>query len=255
MALRSEAYTFSGLGLLGLLVLGAASPSVASAQTYTFDVRHQHWRGGARGTLRVTPDEISFAENSKKSKSDSRIWRYEEIQQLTVSATELRILTYEDSKWKLGRDREYVLDRLPKELAEQTYHLLTGKLDRRFIAGIPDQNVTADWKARAKLNQGLSGTVGTLLISREGVVFNAGERGGSRSWRLMDIDNISRTGPLDFTLTTTEKSGWFRGGMSQFHFQLQETLPEGRFYALWRRLNQSKGLTFLDLAAGEGTLP
>lgn len=198
------------------------------------------------GTLRVGPDEISFAETSKKSKADSRIWRYEEIQQLTVSPAELRILTYEDSRWKLGRDREYVFDRVPKELAEQTYLLLNGKLDQRFIAAIPDPQATAGWKARAKLDQGLSGTLGTLLISRDEVVFDAGERGGSRSWRLMDIENISRTGPLDLTLTTAEKSGWFRGGVRQFHFQLQAPLPEDRFYTLWRRLNQNKGLTFLD---------
>lgn len=203
------------------------------------------------GALRVGPDEISFAESSKKGKTDSRIWRYEEIQQLTVSPAELRILTYEDSKWKLGRDREYVLDRLPKELAEQTYHLLNGKLDQRFVAAIPNPEATTGWKARAKLDQGLSGTLGTLLISRDEVVFDAGERGGSRSWRLIDIENISRMGPLDFTLTTSEKSGWFRGGVRQFHFQLQEPLPEDRFYTLWRRLNQSKGLTFLDPDASQ----
>lgn len=245
MAFRNEAKSIASIGLFGLLLFGVSLPA-ASGQTYTFEVRHQHWRGGAMGTLRVTPDEISFAENSKKSKSDSRVWRYQEIQQLTVGPTELRILTYEDSKWKLGRDREYVFDRLPKELPEQTYHLLNGKLDQRFIAAIPDPDVPPEWKTKAKLDQGLSGTLGTLAISREEVFFDAGEHGGSRSWRLMDIDNISRTGPLDFTLTTNEKSGWFRGGMRQFHFQLQETLPESRFYTLWRRLNRSKGLTFLD---------
>ena len=245
MAFRNEAKSVAGLGFLGLLLFGV-SPPVALAQTYTYEVRHQHWRKGAAGKLRISPEGISFEEHSKKTKTDSREWRYEEIQQLTVSPTELRILTYEDSKWKLGRDREYVFDRLPKELAEQTYHLLNGKLDQRFIAGIPNPDASPDWKARAKLDGGLSGTLGTLVISREEVVFDAGERGGSRSWRLMDIDNISRTGPLDFTLTTAEKSGWFRGGMRQFHFQLQETLPDSRFYALWRRLSQSKGLAFLD---------
>ena len=250
MAFRNEAKSIASIGLFSLLLFGVFPPAT-SAQTSTFDVRHRHWHGGATGTLRVTPDEISFAENSKKSKTDSRIWRYEEIQQLSVGPTELRILTYEDSKWKLGRDREYVFDRLPKELAEQTYHLLNGKLDQRFIAAIPDPGTSLEWKTKAKLDQGFSGTLGTLLISREGVVFDAGEHGGSRSWRLMDIDNISRTGPLDFTLTSSEKSGWFRGGMTQFHFQLQETLPESRFNALWRRLNQSKGLTFLDPDASQ----
>jgi hypothetical protein len=246
MALRSEAKSFTGLGLIGLLVLTGASPQGAAAQGYTYEVRHQHWRKGALGKLEVSADGISFEEHGKKGKAHSRQWQYEEIQQLTLSSSEIHILTYEDSKWRLGRDREYVFDRLPKELPEQTYNLLNGKLDQRFIAAIPDPDASPEWKAKAKLLGGISGTLGTLVISRKEVVFNAGERGGSRSWRLLDIDNISRTGPLDFTLTTNEKSGWFRGGMRQFHFQLQETLPDSRFYALWRRLNQSKGLTFLD---------
>ncbi len=59
----------------------------------------------------------------------------------------------------------------------------------------------------------------------------------------MDIENISRTGPLDFTVTAAEKAGWFRGGIRQFHFQSQQRLPED---ALWREINRSQGLVFLD---------
>ena len=33
-----------------------------------------------------------------------------------------------------GRDREYIFDRVPKDLAVETYPLWTSKLDQRFIA-------------------------------------------------------------------------------------------------------------------------
>ena len=251
MAFRNEAKSVAGLGLLGLLLFGV-SPPIASAQIYTFEVRHQHWRKGVMGTLRISPEEISFEEHGKKGKTDSRSWHYEEIQQLTVSPSELRILTYEDSKWKLGRDREYVFDRLPKELAVETYPQWTGKLDQRFIAAVPAPESAPEWKVGAKLDHGLSGTLGTLTIGREQIVFDAGERGGSRSWRLIDIENVSSSGPLDLTVTTTEKSGLFRGSGRQFHFQLQQPFKEAQYSALWRRVNRSKGLTFLDSAAAEG---
>ncbi len=251
MAFRSEAKSIAGLGFLGILLFGV-SPPVALAQTYTYEVRHQHWRKGATGTLRISPEEISFEERGKKGKTDSRSWRYEEIQQLTVSSSELRILTYEDSKWKLGRDREYVFDRLPKDLAVETYPLWTGKLDQRFIAAVPVPELAPEWKVGAKLDHGLSGTLGTLTIGREQIVFDAGERGSSRSWRLIDIENVSSSGSLDLTVTTTEKSGLFRGGSRQFHFQLQQPLKEDQYSVLWRRVNGSKGLTFLDSAAAEG---
>jgi hypothetical protein len=250
MALRSKTKSFAGLGLAGLLTF-CASLAAAPAQVYTYEVRHQHWRKGAMGTLRISPDGISFDEHGTKNKGDSRSWRYEEIQQLTVSPFELRVLTYEDSKWKLGRDRGYVFDRVPKDLAIETYPLWTAKLDQRFIAAVPAPESAPEWKARAKLNHGLSGTLGTLIFGKAEIVFDAGDRGGSRSWRLMDIENVSRTGALDLTITTSEKSGWFRGGMSQFHFQLEQALPEDRYYALWRRVNRSKGLSFLEAERSE----
>src|ERR1700737_4139215 len=129
MALRSKETPFSGVSLTGLLLLIGLSASLASAQSYTYEVRHHHWHGGAAGTLHISPDGISFEERGKKGKAVSRSWRYEEIKQLTVSPSDPRILTYEDSKWKLGRDREYVFNRVPKDLAVETYPLWTSKLD------------------------------------------------------------------------------------------------------------------------------
>lgn len=83
MALRSKAKSLPGLSLAGLLLFGVTPP--IAAQSHTFEVRHRHWHKGAMGTLRISPDEISFEEHGKKGKTDSRSWRYEEIQQLEVS--------------------------------------------------------------------------------------------------------------------------------------------------------------------------
>lgn len=112
-------------------------------------------------------------------------------------------------------------------------------------------NPLPEWKTRAKLDHGLSGTWGTLTLGEERILFLTPANEGSRSWRLIDIENASGTNPLDLTLTTSEKSGWFRGGMRQFHFQLQQALPEEPFYALWCRINSSQGLRFLDPEAAE----
>jgi hypothetical protein len=63
------------------------------------------------GQIEISENLISFKEAGKKSEH-SRQWKYEDIQQLTLSPTELRILSYDDEKWQLGRDREYVFDQL-----------------------------------------------------------------------------------------------------------------------------------------------
>src|SRR5271167_3749266 len=77
---------------------------LASAQTAT--VRHKHARGNEPGELQVTAEGISFAEPGKGQKH-SRTWTYQDIQQLELSPSTICILTYEDQKWMLGRDREY----------------------------------------------------------------------------------------------------------------------------------------------------
>jgi hypothetical protein len=111
------------------------------------------------------------------------------------------------------RDREYIFDRVPKSLAVEIYPLWAAKLDQRFVAGFSVSESSPEWKGGAKLKRGLSGTLGTLTLEKDRIIFDAGERSGSRSWRLIDIENVSRTGSLDLTVTTSEKSGWFRGGM------------------------------------------
>lgn len=230
-------------------MLAMAVPA-SSAQTYTYEVRHRHLHGGATGILRISPDGIAFAEQGKKKKPETWRWRYEDIQQLTVGNSELHVLTYEDSKWELGRDREYVFDQLPRDLAVEVFPMLSRLLDQRFIAAVADKR-PPEWKLGAKLDHGLSGTIGTLTMTADELIFSTKKPGESRSWRLMDIENVSTTGSLDLTIATDEKSGVFRGGMRQFHFQLQQALPVERYNELWRRVNRTKGLTFLEPARTE----
>src|SRR5690242_3051795 len=96
MALRSKA-------AISAILMASAVVSAAS-----WDVRHDRLHGGGSGTLTVTDAGISFWETGKHDEH-SREWKWTDIQQLTLSGDQLRILTYEDQKWKFGRDREYTL--------------------------------------------------------------------------------------------------------------------------------------------------
>ena len=120
------------------------------------EVRHQHLRKGAMGQIEIGENSISFKEAGKKSEH-SWEWKYEDIQQLTLSATELRILSYDDEKWQFGRDREYVFDQLPKDFASQVYSQLRTRLDQRFVAHLGDLDVKPLWQMGAKLLHRFSG--------------------------------------------------------------------------------------------------
>ena len=218
-----------GIGAL-LILFG-----VAFAQPLTFEVRHQHLRRGAAGVLRIGEDSIAFEEQSKDGKQ-SREWKYVEIQQLSLSSAELRILTYEDRKWQLGRDRDYVFDRLPEELANQADPLFQRVLGQRFIAVLAEAGVQAKWQMAVKLRHGLYGSEGILLIGEDRIVYQSKVAAESRTWRFEDIDNIASAGLFDLSITTLERSVWRHAGPTEFRFQLKEALFETCYNELWRGL-------------------
>ncbi|MDE3197270.1 MAG: hypothetical protein KGN84_13050 [Acidobacteriota bacterium] len=232
--------------IIGLVFLAAAAISPAWGQNRSYEVRHRHIHGGSAGTLTFTQSGISFTEHTKrKRKVESWKWSYDEIEQLTIGAAAIHVLTYEDSAWKLGRDREYAFDRLPPNLASDVVPMLAQKLDQRFIAAVAGKQ-PAEWKIDAKLDRGLRGAIGILSETASGLVFETRKPDESRSWRMADIENTTTTGPFDLIVTTYEKTGAFRGSTRQFHFQLQKPLADDRYQSLWRRVNRSKGLTFLE---------
>lgn len=204
------------------------------------EVRHQHLRKGAIGRFEIGENSISFKETGKKSKH-SWEWKYEDIQQLTLSPTELRILSYDDGKWQFGRDREYVFDQLPKDFASQEYALLRTRLDQRLIAHLGDPDVKPLWQIGAKLLHRFGGSQGMLLVGEDQIVYRT-DNGESHAWPYNDIENISTSGRFDLSVTTSERSGWSRGSVTDYHFQLKQALTEERYNDLWRRANRAHGL-------------
>jgi hypothetical protein len=225
--------------ITAVLIWAAA---LAGAQPLTFQVRHEHLRGGAAGTLSIDADSVSFQEQAKEGKH-SREWRYEDIQQLSLSSGTLRILTYDDQKWQLGRDRDFVFDRLGEGLVTMARPLFEAKLGRRFVASLADEDLHVLWQAGVKLRHGLSGSQGALLVGDDRIVYQSHAAGESRTWRFEDIDSISTGGPFDLTITTGERSPWRHAGPTEFRFQLKEELAENRYNDLWRGIYQSKAAT------------
>jgi hypothetical protein len=152
----------------------------------------------------------------------------------------IRILTYEDVAWKLGKDREYQFDQLPEGAAQRTLDAVRGRIDvRRVVAAMPDPSMTPLWQVRAKLLEGRGGSEGTVLVGTDAIVYNSTERDASRTWHLPQIDNISSSGPFDLTITVFEQDGSHFAGRRDYRFQLKTELSDERYNALWRQLNES----------------
>ena len=244
MAFRSKAQISS------LLILGF-SAWLLMAEPLAFQVRHRHLRHGTEGILRIGDGGISFQEGGKHE-AHSREWRFEDIEQLTLSPTVLRILTYEDQRWKFSRDREFVFDNLPEDLATRLYPIFSRRLDQRFVAALADDQVKPLWEVPAKLLHQAGGSQGTILVGSGRVVFRSESPEQSRTWRISDIDLVSSSGPFDLTITTFERAGMNYASHKDFHFELKRPLAEAEYNGLWRNVNQAKGLQILNPSTQEG---
>jgi hypothetical protein len=166
---------------------------------------------------------------------DQHHWTYTDIRRLTLAPDRLTVLTYEDSKWRPGRERTYSVDHLPDGAAAKLYPLFFAHMDQRFIAEMVEQGIRPLWQMPAKLEQGWGGANGTLTIGADRIVFDSAERNASRTWRYVDIANISHSGLFDLSLNTQLGT--------EVRFTLKQRLPEDRFQALWLRLEELNGLT------------
>jgi hypothetical protein len=212
-------------------------PALISAAE--FKARHDHIRGGCTGTLTIDEGGVTYHEISahKRKHPHDRTWNYSDIQQLELSAKRIRVLTYIDSRWRLGAAREYSFTARNSSDFSTAYALLKDRLDQRFIAELADAGIQPKWEIPVKHLGRVGGSQGLLIVGETSIVYQTGRKGEARTWRYGDIDNISSSGPFDFTLTTFERAKSHYGNRKDFNFQLKEPLDGRKYDDLWRRLN------------------
>lgn len=246
MAFRGQKATCAVL--LILAVSPTARPEPPELRYRVVHVRN-FWRD-ASGEVVITPEYVAYQEQQRTGKkrpgrSQRILWRYEDIQQLRLAPRELVITTYKDRKWLLGLDEQWRFKLLGSQSFEEAYRWLKTRLDERFVAALGDSEFQPLWKMPVKLLGGIQGSLGTLEVGGDRVVFRAEAGNASRTWRLRDIANVSSAGRFQLTITTYERSKWHYGGMRDFNFQTRQPLNPARVDELWRRLHQAQGLPLL----------
>ena len=203
------------------LILAA---TLASATQFT--VRHEHLRGGCAGTMTVDENGVRFTGAKKHAWS----WKYEDIQELRLAPESIYILTYKDSKLRLGKDREYnFTGKIP---AEELYALLRERMDQRFVAAVGQAIGLPTWSLPVKHLRPIVGSEGTLAFGAEAIVYSTPAKTESRTWRYSDIESIGSSGPFQLTITTLEKG---------FNFQLKQPITEARYNQLWLQIEKTNG--------------
>lgn len=202
---------------------------------YTFRARHDHFWGGGEGTLSIGPQGLTFQEEDDED--HSRSWSFSQIQRLTVrSPRRLEILTYEDVKWQLNRDRTYHLELLDSEITPEVVAFLRVRLPAPPVSAVLSPAPAQPWHTvPAKHLHSLGGgCLGRLLFTEEALVFESQQREHSRSWPLETLLDLGRMSAFHLRVEAQEGSSLSRG--RTYQFQLQEPLPETVYDRLWRRL-------------------
>ena len=203
------------------LILAATLASAAQ-----FTVRHEHLRKGCAGTMTVDETGVSFTGAKKHVWS----WKYEDIQQLRLTPESVYILTYKDSKLRLGKDREYnFTGKIP---AEELYTFLKNRMDQRLVAAVGQAIGLPTWSLPVKHLRPIVGTEGTLAFTADAIVYSTPAKAESRTWRYSDIESVASSGPFQLTITTLEKG---------FNFQLKQPITEARYNQLWLQIEKKNG--------------
>ncbi len=218
----------------GLMICAAVS---AMGQSYEFQVEHRHTLRNHTGKLIITPEQIEYRTGHK---NESRVWRYNELQQITVgSPTEIVLKSYEDQKRMLGLDRVYKFNLLDGQITPEISALLLAKSTRPPATSVMPTNDDAPaFIVPVKHLHRFGGCTGVLKIFNDRMVYAAEtESDDSRYWRYTDVRGFSQSERFRLEIFSLEES---IVGSKAYNFQLREDLPSGAYDFIWQRVYPSR---------------
>jgi hypothetical protein len=219
------------LWFAGLLLVCPA----LQAQEVRFPVRHSRLLRDRIGELIFGETRIEYR---TKDKGDARAWKYEDIQQLgLLGPKELTIITYEDSKWKLGKDLFYRFTITTGEITPVLWRQLQAKLKRPVVSALISPDIVSKFTIPVKHLRGFGGTQGTLEIGEEYIIYKTTVPMDSRIWPYHDISSVGTTGPYQMRLTSMDRAENESGGERNFVFALKERLAPEVYDFIWWKIN------------------
>lgn len=234
----------SNVRLLGgclVLVLSIYLPGARAAEgDITLEVRHHHAIGSCRGRLILDSRGARYETNHRK---DARTWTYDDIKQWQLSSGEIEIYSYEDRKWRLGADKNFVFEWDARKVAPQEiYDFLQAHTKRPIAAWLaPAGGGKILYEFPVKHLGGITGNQGQLLFANDRVVYRSDAKNANRTWRYEDLESIASAGIYDLTLTTYEQQKFHYASRRVYNFQLKQALPPEKYDELWRFVNEKKG--------------
>lgn len=212
--------------------------TLLQAQDVRLRVRHDHLLGSCRGELVFDREGVEYRTEHTKH---ARTWKYKDIQQFGfLGPANIAILTYEDARWMLGKDRLFRFELLAGEIPAGLISVLRDRLTRPLVSALLPADTEAIYRIAAKHLKGFGGTSGTLEVGEDEIAYRTEAKGDSRIWRYRDIVSIGTTGPYQLRLTAMDRAEGEFAGERNFVFSLKERLGDEVYDFIWWKINGPK---------------
>ena len=231
------------MGLMGLM----GAPACLAETSFDVVLKKKFWPDG-HGVLVVSDDAIEFRTHDDKN---SRRWSYQDIQYFDrVSRQEIIVLTYEDSGWKLGRDRQFRFVLSEGEFTAALFDQVSRGIGRPVTNRVFEVTEEVEAELPVKHLHALGGCEGTLLFTDNEVYYRTSHARDARQWQLRrDVDSVwshdryhlelhvydnnrrefSRAKVYKFDLKRPLDPEWYRGlKLRLYELNARERSPIGR---------------------------
>ncbi|MBZ5553614.1 MAG: hypothetical protein LAO21_12900 [Acidobacteriia bacterium] len=210
--------------------------SISLAETHVLKVKHSHLRGGCTGELTIDDHGIRYQTLHAR---DQRQWTFTDIQEVQfISEHKLNIITYEDSRQRLGGDKIFKFELPGDTIPAGVVQLVESKFERPVTNRFPVENLTGRFEVAVKHLHRVSGCQGRLIFTESGISFRSDTPGESRTWRYSDLQSIASSGRFDLRLGSFEHGPLQYGDTKEFRFRLKSPLEEAAYRFAWGKINQ-----------------
>ena len=158
-----QPWNWMPLLLAWLVAFPGAAPSAEGP--LVLKVRHDHGWGSCSGTLTLDDRGVRYETTHTE---DARNWTYEDVQQFQVAeGRRIKVLTYEDRKWRLGADKVFEFTWAGSETTpEEVYDFLRARTQRPLAAWLRASNLgEVRYEFPAKHLGAVQGRQGRLLFA------------------------------------------------------------------------------------------
>jgi hypothetical protein len=215
--------------------LAVLSTIAGTALAATFEVEHDHLWGSCKGDLAFTESTVEYKTDKSKH---ARIWKYEDIQQIEIVPGRISILTYEDRKVELGRDRAFRFKLLSGQLTEAFRKEMESRLARPLVSSVVPEMSHARYTIPVRHRRFLGDSQGVLELADDYIVYRAQKAEDSRVWRYDELLSVGSTGPFQLRLGAVQKTGGEFGDEKHYVFDLKRRLKSEEYDFLWNKINR-----------------